>query len=124
MCFLLVRLTMQNKNGSLSQPEEREILKTLENLCGRHDLPQVFRDFLDMSVCAFALNTMEEEYLDIAQKYNGEELKKFSKILGLLMVYFSKVEKWADPMGEIYEALAGKYKRSGLGQFFTPPSVC
>lgn len=115
---------MSSKNISLSEPEEREILKTLEMLGRSYDISQVFRDFLDLSICSFALGFMEEEYLHIAKRYNSKDLKEFSKVLGLLLVYFGKVEKWADPMGVIYENLAGKYKRSGLGQFFTPPAIC
>jgi len=115
---------MPNNGSSFSQPEEKEILKTLEKLGGRYDLPQVFRDFLDMAICCFALGSMEKEYLSIAKRYNSEQLKEFAKVLGLLFMYFEKVESWADPLGSIYETIAGKYKRSGLGQFFTPLALC
>lgn len=35
-----------------------------------------------------------------------------------------KLGEWCDPLGEYYECLAGNYKKSNFGQFFTPKPLC
>lgn len=35
-----------------------------------------------------------------------------------------EITGWTDVLGEVYECMAGKYKKSGLGQFFTPKGIC
>src|SRR5680860_21617 len=107
----------------------RELLKfnTLFNqITYRHDASRVFDDFLSIIICCFARETQEDWYFETIRGYSREELDTFAQMMGeLLKVYHQAVnnEDWTDPLGEYYEVLAGKYKKSNLGQFFTPKSL-
>ncbi len=42
------------------------------------------------------------------------------------LFFYEKIDsnRWADPLGNIYEELTSKSKSSALGQFFTPEDIC
>lgn len=115
---------MKNKARHFESHDLKKFYRLLESTSGRVDLPQVFRDFLEMAICAFALGSMEKLYHDTIKPYNKKELANFPKMLGCVMAYFKTVESWGDPFGRVYEEITGNFKRSGFGQFFTPESVC
>lgn len=98
--------------------------KTLNNVSNRHHTSQLFDDFLQMAVCAFSLGRSEEIYLDIAKKYNEEEIKGFGDTLGALILEHEIQNKigWKDFLGNYFEQF-GQYN-SKMGQFFTPESIC
>lgn len=93
----------------------------------KYDVSSLFSDFLTIVICVFARETEEELYFETIARYKKEELTIFAKLLGeLILIYEDAKQKetWVDPLGEYYEALASGSKKSGLGQFFTPPALC
>jgi len=99
--------------------------KALNNISSRHHTSQVFDDFLQMAVCAYSLGKSEDIYLDIAKKYNSDELKGFAEALGALVIQHEKTKnalEWNDYLGNYFENF-GQYN-SKMGQFFTPISIC
>lgn len=93
----------------------------------RHDYGRLFEDYLDLCICCFANQTLEERYLSIAKRYSLEELDTMAKLMGLMIVMHEDHTAgggWFDGLGQIYEYLASRSKASRLGQFFTPETVC
>lgn len=95
---------------------------------GRGQSPAlIFDDFLTIVICVLARQTQENLYLYTVRKYSKDELNNFAKVLGTLFVIYDKEitsGDWVDPLGDYYEALASNHKKSGLGQFFTPKTIC
>lgn len=108
--------------------EVREFFKLLLDFQhSRHDISRVFDDFLTLVTCCYAWETKEEEYFQTIKAYDRKELDMFCKMLGeLSMIYGRHVSEntWIDPLGIVYEVMASNWKKSALGQFFTPSSVC
>jgi type I restriction enzyme M protein len=115
-------------------PKTQEVTRELRpfnslfnQMAYRHDASRIFEDLLTITICCFAHETQEELYFKTIKPYNPKELHTMAKLLGELITIYSNAEKtnsWVDPLGDFYEILAGTYKKSGLGQFFTPKSVC
>ncbi len=86
---------------------------------------QVFEDFLTMTRCALAGQTMEEEYLaTVAKGYaKGEEgsrgIDTITQAFGQLIVAMDETKQ--DVLGDIF---TGAITYGERGQFFTPDSVC
>lgn len=106
-------------------------LKTFDSLFQkigiRHDYISVFDDFLTVFICCFGFGTNEELYLQTIKKYTRAELDILAQMMGELLLIYSKAKtenRWVDPLGDFYEFLSSQSKKSALGQFFTPPSVC
>lgn len=87
----------------------------------------VFDDFLTLSLCAFGMGRYEEEYLETLKPYSKEDINLFPHLLGALVEYYTKKSLkngWVDGLGEFFEEHNGKFGRSLMGQFFTPPHLC
>lgn len=109
------------------QPYLREFNSLFSSLLYRHDAARVFDDFLTLVVCCLARQTQEDWYLQTIRKYDEDEINKFPKLFGELLIIYKKqipFGDWIDPLGDYYQVLASKYKTSGLGQFFTPKALC
>ena len=94
---------------------------------GKHSLIQVFDDFMQMAICSFAYGWMEEQYADIAKKYEKHELSLFAELMAMMVNTYSERGfdgSWDDYLGNIFEELNGKTQSSKSGQFFTPPTLC
>ena len=107
--------------------ELREFDSLFSSLVGRFDAARVFDDFLTLVICVLARQTQEEWYLSTIRKYDEAEINIFPKLLGSLFIIYEKgidENSWIDPLGTFYECITGNYKKSGLGQFFTPESLC
>ncbi|OIQ22042.1 MAG: hypothetical protein BM557_01295 [Flavobacterium sp. MedPE-SWcel] len=109
----------------------KEELRPLNNLFNtfkyEFDISILFDDFLTIVVCCMAKGTKEGLYLSTIKKYSRTQLDTFSKMFVELVKIYAKnltFEEWCDPLGEYYEALASKHKKSGFGQFFTPKGLC
>lgn len=92
-----------------------------------HDLNRVFDDLLTMIICAMGRGAQEELYLQTVKKYNRKELDILCNLFAeLTEIYAFNLENksWSDPLGTYYEFLAGNYKKSAFGQFFTPENIC
>lgn len=98
--------------------------KTLNSISNRHHTSQIFDDFLQMAVCAYSMGRSEDLYLDIAKKYNPEEIKGFGDALGALVLEREKTngKEWKDYLGDYFEKFG--QNNSKMGQFFTPVSIC
>jgi len=80
-----------------------------------------FRDFLIMAHISIANNyykskEMEEEYLEVAKKYNNEQLNKFAKLMAITQLALH--EKHQDFLGEVF--MQNDMGNSYRGQYFTP----
>lgn len=93
----------------------------------KHDLNRVFDDLLTIIICAMGRGTQEELYMNTIKKYDRKELDVLCQLFAELMkIYNFNLENkiWSDPLGTYYEYLAGNYKKSAFGQFFTPKTIC
>lgn len=106
---------------------KREMKKKFTKLRYRHDLYEVFTDFITMSAISIsnaidktdAINR-EIMYKNVVSKYNKEELEIFPQLFADLVLWLEKEP--TDALGELYMELGlGNKDR---GQFFTPYSLC
>ena len=108
---------------SVSRQPRYEFSKLLDPIARRKSSPlDVFRDFVTMSACALAVQTREEEYLEVAKKYDREDLDEFGKALGALT---SEMEEFAfsDILGPYFCEINSKSGRDQRGEFYTPPCI-
>lgn len=82
----------------------------------------VFADFCRMAACALAMQSREDEYLEIAKRYTREELDQFAKALALLI---SEMEEnpFTDILGTFYIDCASHSSKQARGEFYTPPAI-
>lgn len=107
---------------ALGQPRF-DFKKFLEPIARRKSSPlEVFRDFATMAACCLALQTREKEYLEIAQKYEREELDEIAKALGALIVEMEEIP-FTDVLGPYYCEINAKSGRDQRGEFYTPHEV-
>lgn len=110
-------------------PELREWWKFFQVVGYRHDYSRVFDDFLTMTLAQFGPPGMFDEWHATAMKpYDRKEKDAFNGMYyELFKVFDGRIQteghSYYDMFGRMYETLAGNYKRSGLGQFFTPAPV-
>lgn len=107
----------------VSRQPRYEFSKLLDPIARRKSSPlDVFRDFVTMSACALSVQTREKEYLDVAKKYDREELNEFGKALGALT---SEMEEFAfsDILGPYFCEINSKSGRDQRGEFYTPPCI-
>lgn len=113
---------------SLDIPKELKQFNSLfSKFAYKHQPATVFDDFLTIVVCCMAHQTEEELYLSVVKKYDRSEIETFTKMFAELIVVYMNAQRqniWIDPLGKFYEILAGNSKKSALGQFFTPESLC
>jgi len=86
---------------------------------------EVFSDFVTMAAntihnrCVM-VPELEQQYLDIAQRYSSEELKRFVQLAHL--VAMGLAEEGRDFLGNIFMEL--ELGSEQHGQFFTPAHIC
>lgn len=105
----------------------RDVNALFNPMARRFDASKIFDDLLTIIICCLARASQEPLYFETIKGYKKEDLTAFTKIFGNLLMIYSKATtngEWVDPLGDYYEALAGSYKKSGFGQFFTPKSLC
>lgn len=105
---------------------KKEIIKLFQSFGYKHNIADVFRDFLEISAITISNSVdwnqaakREKKYFELIKNYSKEELLKFAKILAELTMALEKEP--SDILGEIFMELelGNKFK----GQFFTPMSV-
>ncbi len=84
---------------------------------------EVFSDFCRMVACSLALQTREEEYLEVAKRYGKEELSRLSQAMGALVMEMEK-KPFSDVLGPYYQEIGSKSKIEARGEFYTPPALC
>lgn len=83
---------------------------------------QVFSDFCRMSACAMSVLQREPEYLEIAGRYNRDELSDISLALSCLVNEMEK-KPFTDILGDFYLEIASHSSKQARGEFFTPPEI-
>jgi len=103
----------------------------VSRLYNRHSAHQVFSDFLEIIICCYAFQQMEERYFKIIARYKKEELTVIAEMFAKIVVLYDDTIRsgrslnWEDWLGTYYEiVLQTNSKASGFGQFFTPKIVC
>lgn len=100
-----------------------EFKKFLEPIARRKSSPlEVFRDFVAMAACCLAMQTREEEYLEISGKYEREELENISKAFGSLITEMEEFP-FTDLLGQYYCEVNAKSARDQRGEFYTPREI-
>lgn len=114
----------------------KELLSLFKAFGYRHSTNDVFSDFVEMSAIVISnavdrhhYEPREKRYLEIAKKYDREELGRFAQMLGALTLTFEdRVQRLvpngdglADILGQTYMMLDLGNERAG--QFFTPYAV-
>ena len=102
-----------------------EIIKKINKLSGKYSTYEIFADWVQMlalsiSQSVWYLTKREVQYLDIAKKYNKDELKIMWEMNVLLTLAFE--ESMDDVLGSIY--MSKEMGSNKLGQFFTPYHIC
>lgn len=109
--------------------ELRAWWKMFERAAYRHDYSRVFDDFLTMTLSQFGPQGMFDEWHSQAMKpYDEKEKAAFTEMYFEMFRVFSeqvteKDKPYYDMFGRMYETISSNYKKSGLGQFFTPEEV-
>lgn len=107
--------------------ELKNFNSVFNDLTYRYDASQIFSDFLSLVICCMAHHTQEKKYFEIINRYEKKEVDLFCRLFAELLKFYNReIEPgfWCDPLGTYYELLAGKYKKSNFGQFFTPNGLC
>ena len=95
----------------------------------KHEVSSLLSDFLSYIIYYFSSDLEGLEQLN--KRYNKEEIKKMQGLLCEFMLVHNREQQyneglfaWNDFLGEYYQVLAGKYRKSALGQYFTPEPIC
>lgn len=106
--------------------DKNYIVSKLKQLSHKHNIANVFSDFLSMVTYsisnAVSFNqAIENQYLNIINKYEKDEQELFPKMFASLINSLNP-EEFNDVLGTIFEELElqNKFK----GQFFTPEHIC
>lgn len=106
----------------------KEFCKQILALGYRHDIWQVWNDFLLMAATSLSnafpsasRDAREQEYLHTISKYSKEEQQIFPELLAIVTAAFEENPE-QDFLGNAYAALNLNKKQSG--QFFTPYHIC
>lgn len=87
----------------------------------------VYIDFIKILSSCLSWGTNKDLYNNTCKKYSGKELHNISLLIIEIFNIYNyalKNDTYADPLGNIYEILASRHKRSKLGQYFTPEPIC
>ncbi len=101
--------------------EAKEFVRALESLSRSRHRWDAFRDWTEMAACTlynrfFNDPKVEEEYLACSKRYNAEELKVMSEMLGITISALSDGPR--DFIGEVFSG--SLLMNENHGQFFTP----
>ena len=107
----------------------KEFNRLFESVAYRHDYSRVFDDFLSFAIKGFSLCGDFAELNAYGQRtYSEKERLAFGQMIyEWIRVMHREIQgesSWYDALGNYYEVLAGRGKKSALGQFFTPGPVC
>ena len=107
---------------------QKELVRTFDDACGRHNRWEVWSDSMVMYAISIA-NAVDKTYADrredmyrtLAKKYNKREMDCIARMFALI-IEAMEANPDQDFLGDLYMALElGNQK---AGQFFTPYSVC
>lgn len=111
--------------------DAQPLFKLIEMLGRKHDYATVFDDFLTIALTQFVSPDCEigkKWHASAIKNYDDEEKKSFSlmfaEMIKAYQVNITDDGQWYDLFGDTYMMIAGRWKSSHLGQFFTPESIC
>jgi type I restriction-modification system DNA methylase subunit len=109
-----------NRKGIMNQ-YGKDFIKILDNLRPSKHAYEVFNDWLIMAAASLYApwkkdQAVEEEYMQIAKQYTGEELDKHGQLLAITVNALE--ETGQDFLGEVFTM--AELANSRTGQFFTP----
>lgn len=110
-------------------PRELKVFAQLfQTLTHRHPEYELWNDFLEIIICSYARQQMEDRYLKIIKKYRKEEVGILVKMFAeMVKLYSERLMHGAfyDGLGAFYESVINTPSKAGrTGQFFTPENVC
>ena len=120
---------MQDFNDRARPPpdHQKELLKILSSMAGRHSHWQVFADFAEAAAISISnavdlpkRETREARYMELIKRYRPDELAQFPR--GLAELVFALEEEPADVMGKTFHDL--ELHNKWAGQFFSPYNLC
>ena len=129
------RAAKRKFEGNASYPH-KELLSLFKAFGHKHSTHEVFSDFVEMSALAISnavdrhhFDVREKRYLEIAKRYERDDLARFASMLGALTLTFeARVQQLvpngdglADILGQTYMMLELGNDRAG--QYFTPYDV-
>lgn len=111
--------------------EEQPFFKIFQELARSHDYATAFDDFLTIALTQFVFPECEigkSWHAAAIKKYDESEKIIISRLFAeMINAYNENINDdgdWFDLFGDTYMTIAGRWKSSKLGQFFTPKSIC
>jgi type I restriction enzyme M protein len=93
----------------------------------RWDVGDIFKDFIDYGVACFSYSGDPVLAQQLKDKYGTEYPKLGEMFVAWIRTMDERITHdvaWFDALGTLYEYIASRSKKSWLGQFFTPETVC
>lgn len=119
---------MKSAARNIRDSHQRAFAKIFESLVGRYSHWQVWQDFVVMAAVTISnlvdkahAEEREKTYREIAGKYQGNELRAFSRMLAEVVLGIEENPD-QDFLGELYMKL--ELGNDSRGQVFTPYDVC
>lgn len=108
-------------------PDLQPFLKVFEQLTYRHEIYQVFQDYVLVCLNFMGNGNFTEERDNRMKNYKPEEHALFNQCFEEMVKLLDRKivgpNDWYDCFGEFYQAITSSWKASAMGQFFTPDSV-
>jgi len=105
----------------------KEFHKTLMGFQYQHEVAGVFDDFLSLNLQAWSRQAFPGLNDTCQKRYTLEERQQIGQLIWLHTKALQDGitnKGWFDALGTYYEAFASNWKKSRLGQFFTPEAIC
>lgn len=106
---------------------KKHLIQLLRDNSHRHNLYDVFRDFVEMAALAISNSVdllqreeREARYLQLIERYRPDEQQRFPRMLGALTVALEAEPD--DILGQVFSEM--ELTNAARGQFFTPYSLC
>lgn len=106
---------------------ETKINQEFDNIIGqiartKSSYTEVFSDFCRITACAYALETREEEYLEVVKRYSKDELMSFAKAISIL-VNTMEENPYQDIIGAYHLEIVSRFSQKDRGEFYTPSAL-
>jgi len=105
----------------------KDFSNKINQLLPKHNITNVFDDFMEMAICALSFGKIEERYEQLASKYTKEEVDILGRSMGVLFnEYDDSIGKniFVDILGDFFMQTNSYRTASDKGQFFTPKQIC
>jgi hypothetical protein len=109
----------------MHKPKEwGEFVRAFNSIARHRHRYEVFKDFVTMTAIALhnaahRVDTLESEYLAIAERYSKDEVDEIARLFGRIVLLLEPEPR--DVLGQLYMEL--ELGNTNTGQFFTPPEI-